>query len=65
MLLYSQLVKGSSTSLVQALLVMPSVAVSAAVAVVLAKRSETLGVVAVTTQRTVRISRLPASKAYQ
>ena len=44
---------------------MPSVAVSAAVAVVLARRSETLGVVAVTTQRTVRVSTLPASKAYQ
>ena len=65
MLLYSQLVKGSSISLAQALLVMPSVAVSAAVAVVFAKRSETLGVVAVTTQWTNRVSRLPANKAYQ
>ena len=65
MLLCSQLVTGSSTSLVQAFLVTPSVAVSADVAVVLAKRSETLGVVAVTTQRTVRAPMLPASKAYQ
>jgi hypothetical protein len=65
MLLCSQLVKGNSTSLVQALLVMPSVAVSAAVAVVLAKRSEALAVAAVTTQRTVRVSTLPASKEYQ
>ena len=65
MLLYSQLAKANSTSLVQALLLTPSVAVSAALAVVFAKRSETLGVAAVTTQRTVRVSRLPASKAYQ